>query len=122
MVADACLAASGPPQLVAPPEAGVVVMTVREPVESTRFHLGEVLVTSSTVEHRGQRGWSMRMGDDRAAALAAAICDAEAEAGGPQRGAIDELCRSTEARLAAERANEWADLAPTVVRFEEMGE
>jgi alpha-D-ribose 1-methylphosphonate 5-triphosphate synthase subunit PhnG len=121
-VADACLAGTGQPQLGGPPEVGVVVMTVREPVESTRFHLGEVLVTRSEVEHRGRRGWSMRLGNDRPAALAAAICDAEAEASGPQLDRIDQLCRSTEQRMMAERAGEWDELEPTIVRFEEMGE
>ncbi len=70
-LADACLEGTDVPELIAGPDVGMVVMTVREPVEATRFHLGEVLVTRAEVEHRGQRGWSMRMGDDRAGALRA---------------------------------------------------
>lgn len=100
----------------------MVMMTVREPVEATRFHLGEVLVTRAEVEHRAARGWSMRMGDDPEAALAAAVCDAEIEADGPGRSAIEALCTDTEARLVAERAAEWSELAPTMVDFEEMTE
>ncbi len=121
-VADRCLDDAGPPVFVSGPDVGMVMMTVREPVEATRFHLGEVLVTRSEVEHRGVRGWSMRMGDDKPGALAAAICDAEAAAGGDRTTEIDELCTATDARLAAERASEWQTLEPTIVRFEEMSE
>lgn len=121
-VADRCLADAGPPVFVTGPDVGMVMMTVREPVEATRFHLGEVLVTRSEVEHRGTRGWSMRMGNDAAGAVAAAICDAEAAAGGSLLAEIDELCTATRSRLDGQRAAEWNSLEPTVVRFEEMGE
>ena len=119
-LAEACVAAAGEPVLIAGPEVGMVVMTVREPVEATRFHLGDVLVTRAEVEHRNERGWAMRTGDDRLVALAAAICDAEVEAGGPEAGAVLELCRLTEAALADARRREWDELEPTIVRFEEM--
>ncbi|MGF1599488.1 MAG: phosphonate C-P lyase system protein PhnG [Acidimicrobiales bacterium] len=121
-VADACLEGADEPEIVTGPEVGMVVLTVREPVEATRFHLGEVLVTRAEVVHRGRRGWSMRMGEDRPGALAAAICDAEVEAGGPQAPAVDRLCGETDHGLADARTREWVDLAPTIVRFEEMGE
>ena len=119
-LADRCLADADPPDLIAGPDTGMVMMTVREPVETIRFHLGEVLVTRAEVVHRGSRGWSMRMGEDKAATLAAAICDAEAEAGGPQRSEVAALCQLTAERLDAERSEEWAELAPTIVHFEEM--
>lgn len=119
-LADHCLESADPPELLSGPEVGTVVLTVREPVESIRFHLGDVLVTRSEVQHRGARGWSMRMGSDRAACLAAAICDAEAEANGPGTNAIAELCHRTEQRLTFERQQEWAMLETTIVRFEEM--
>jgi alpha-D-ribose 1-methylphosphonate 5-triphosphate synthase subunit PhnG len=121
-VADRCLAGADQPQPIVGPEVGSVVMTVREPVEATRFHLGDVLVTRFEVLHREHRGWAMRPGDDRAGAVAAAICDAECEADGPGRAEVEALCDRTEERLTAERAEEWQDLAPTVVSFQEMGE
>lgn len=121
-VADACLADVEPPQAVFGPEVGAVVLTVREPVEATRFQLADVLVTRSEVLHRGAQGWSMRMGDDRAGALAAAICDAEVEADGPGRARVDRLCRLTAERLDRARRREWDELRPTIVNFEEMGE
>lgn len=119
-VAEACIEATAPPLALVGPEVGTVAMTVREPVETTRFQLGDVLVTRSEVEHRGVRGWAVRMGDDRPGALAAAICDAEAAAAGPQTSTIDELCRRTQERLVRQRDEEWAQLAPTIVDFEEM--
>lgn len=120
-VADRCIEDAGPPVLMIGPDVGMVMMTVHEPVEATRFHLGEVLVTRSEVEHLGTRGWSMRMGDDEVGAVAAAICDAEAGVGGIHTSAIDALCAATSERLAHERAAEWQTLEPTIVRFEEMG-
>ena len=118
--ADECLAAAPNPLIHHGPEVGTVLLTVREPVETTRFHLGEVLVTRCQLEHRGISTWAMRMGDDRAATLAAAICAAEAEAEGPAQATVDRLVAATRARLAADRAEEWAELEPTIVAFEEM--
>ena len=119
-LADRCLEGEPEPALIVGPEVGTVVLTVREPVEATRLHLGDVLVTRSEVEHRGRRGWALRMGDDRAAALAAAICDAEASAAGPLAAEVDTLCRHTEAEVARARAAEWNELSPTIVEFQEM--
>jgi alpha-D-ribose 1-methylphosphonate 5-triphosphate synthase subunit PhnG len=120
--ADACLVDAPDPVALIGPDVGSVVLTVREPVEATRFHLADVLVTRFEVEHRGHRGWAMRMGDDRPGAVAAAICDAERVAQGPHAHLVDELCRHTESRLDADRQREWRDLAATVVTFEEMTE
>lgn len=119
-LADRILDAGAEPSMLGEPEVGMVVLQVREPVASERFHLGEVLVARAEVELRGRQGWSMRLGDDHLAALAGAVCDAEAESGGPLAADVDTLCARTEAaeREAAER--EWAELAPTEVRFEEL--
>lgn len=119
-VADRCLGDGTAPEIVSGPEVGMVLLTVREPTQSLRFHLGEVLVTRTEVTHRGERGWSMFMGDERPASLAAAICDAEVAAGGPCSDAVLELCATTEATAAADRAAEWAELTPTIVDFKEI--
>lgn len=115
-------AADGPGELraVHPPEVGTVTMTVREPVEQSRFLLADVLVTRCEIEHREARAWAMRIGDDREATLAAAILDAESEADGPLAPRIDALCRAVQHEEATARAAEWDELAPTVVSFEEM--
>lgn len=119
-LADSCLVETGDPELIAGPEVGVLVLTVREPVEATRMHLSDVLVTRAEVEHRSQRGWGMRMGEDKKGAVAAAICDAEAAASGPMTASIDEACVRASRLAAAERRREWEALQPTIVNFEEM--
>lgn len=119
-LAESCLAEFGDPLMLAPPETGVVVMQVREPVCAERFHLGEVVVTRAEVEVAGARGWAMRLGDDRVATLAAAVCDAVAAAGGALAAEVDHLCVTTQRRRADRRAAEWDAIAPTIVKFEEL--
>lgn len=101
-------------------EVGMVVLEVREPVAGERFHLTEVLVTEARVSVDGAPGWSMRTGDDRLAALAAAVCDGAAEAGHPLAGDVERLCADTAARRAADDAAEQARVAPTAVAFEDL--
>ena len=119
-LAEACLAEFGDPVVLASPEVGLVVMQVREPVCSERFHLGEVVVTRAEVEIAGARGWAMRLGNDRVATLAAAVCDAVAAAGGALAADVDRLCAATERRRAERQAAEWDQIAPTIVSFEEL--
>jgi len=102
------------------PEVGMVVLEVREPVAGERFHLTEVLVTEARASVDGAPGWSMRTGDDRLAALAAAVCDAAVEAGHALADDVHRLCAATAARRAAEDAAEQAMVAPTAVAFEEL--
>src|SRR6202020_871071 len=118
-LAERCMA-SGDTRLTGEPTVGTVPLCVREPVVSERFLLVDVLVTQAEVDHRAQRGWAMRLGDDKAAAVAAAICDAEAASGRGLITEIDALCRATERALADSDAAEWAELVPTEVRFEEL--
>jgi alpha-D-ribose 1-methylphosphonate 5-triphosphate synthase subunit PhnG len=108
------------PTVVKAPETGMVVLQVREPVEDSRFYLGEVLVTECEVEVGGVAGWSMREGDDRVAALAAALLDAVAAAGLPATAEIDALCDRIAERRAASDAAEWAEIRSTTVAFEEL--
>jgi alpha-D-ribose 1-methylphosphonate 5-triphosphate synthase subunit PhnG len=119
-LADRCLEGSGGTQVSNEPTVGTIPFCVREPVVGDRFVLADVLATQAEVEHRGQRGWAVRLGDARAATLAAAICDAEAASGGGLAAEVDELCRSTERRRREESAREWAELARTEVSFREL--
>ncbi|MGH9185365.1 MAG: phosphonate C-P lyase system protein PhnG [Acidimicrobiales bacterium] len=107
-------------EMTLPPETGTLLLEVREPVVGERFHLGEVLVTRAEVRVGTAAGWAMRMGDDRAATLAAAVCDAEVEAGRPLAGEVLALCDATKRAERAARAAERAELAPTEVCFEEL--
>jgi alpha-D-ribose 1-methylphosphonate 5-triphosphate synthase subunit PhnG len=119
-MADACLADGVAPQVLRSPEVGCVATQVAEPVAGERFLLGDVLACRAEVELGGARGWAMRLGDDRAAVLAAAICDAEVEAGRTRSADVLALCERVAARTAAADAEEWAQLAPTIVEFEEL--
>lgn len=118
--ADRCLADGVRPQLLAGPEVGCVSVQVREPVLGERFLVGDVLACRAEIELAGVRGWAMRCGDDRAATLAAAVCDAEVAAGRPAAADVLALGRRVARRRAAAEAAEWATLAPTVVAFEEL--
>ncbi|OLS98702.1 phosphonate metabolism protein PhnG [Pseudonocardia sp. CNS-004] len=119
-LADACLADGAVPRVLRAPEVGCVATQVTEPIAADRFLLGDVLAVQAEVELGGARGWSMRLGDDRAAALAAAICDAEVQARRPRAADVADLCGRVAAREATADAQEWARIAPTVVEFEEL--
>jgi len=119
-LADACLADGAEVRVLVAPEVGCISTQVREPVAGERFLIGDVLACRAEVGLAGHRGWAMRLGDDRAAVLAAAVLDAEAEAGRPMAAAVDELCHTVAHRLADRHDREWAELAPTIVEFEEL--
>lgn len=119
-LADECLADNVAVRVLTGPLVGVVVAQVREPVLAERFLLGDVLACRAEVELAGQRGWSMRLGDDRAATLAAAVLDAEVEAVRPGADQVADLCHTVARRRAEREAAEWAEIAPTIVEFEEL--
>ena len=128
-LADTCLGAADAFQVIVPPQVGCVSVQVREPILKQRFLLGDMLACSAEVELNGQRGWALRFGDDQAAVLAMAIVDAAAcalPADGDEpsadgvAGEIDRVCAELAERLRQEEAAEWAELAPTVVEFEEL--
>jgi alpha-D-ribose 1-methylphosphonate 5-triphosphate synthase subunit PhnG len=119
-VAERCILSLGEPIMITPPEIGIVMMQVREPVVRERFHLGEVVVTRADVELDGHRGWSMRQGTDRITTLAAAICDAAARGGGELGVHVEHLCDATAAALEHREFGLVASLQPTVVEFEEL--
>jgi alpha-D-ribose 1-methylphosphonate 5-triphosphate synthase subunit PhnG len=119
-LADHLIDVHGEPSIVHPPETALLAMQVREPVVCERFQIGDVLVTSAEVVIAGAEGWAMRMGGDRAATLAAAICAGVADHGLDGSGLVDDLCRRTADRIERERLHEWAELAATAVEFEEL--
>jgi alpha-D-ribose 1-methylphosphonate 5-triphosphate synthase subunit PhnG len=51
---------------------------------------------------------------------AVGVLDAEVAAGRAQAGAVEALCRRVADRRARRLEREWAELAPTVVQFEEL--
>lgn len=120
-VAASCTARVGEPIVAVPPETGLVMLQVREPVCDERFHLGEVVVSRAEVEwDGGVIGWAMRLGTDREAAHAAAVCDGAAELDPAAAVEVDDLCRRTAARRRAAASIEWSKLTATAVSFEEL--
>jgi alpha-D-ribose 1-methylphosphonate 5-triphosphate synthase subunit PhnG len=119
-LADRCLEGAPGTRVSVEPTVGTIPFCVREPVVGERFVLADVLATHAEVEHRGQRGWAMRLGDTKAAALAAAVCDAELASGAGLAAEVDQLCRRTDRRCQQESAAEWAELSPTEVNFREL--
>jgi alpha-D-ribose 1-methylphosphonate 5-triphosphate synthase subunit PhnG len=119
-LADRCLEGAPDTRVIEPPTVGTIPLCVREPVVGERFILADILATRAEVAHRSQRGWAMRLGDDVAATLAAAICDAEAASGDGLAAEVDQLCRHTERSHLAEAAQEWAELARTKVEFRDL--
>lgn len=122
-LADACLAAAADFHVIVPPQVGCVSAQVREPVLKQRFLLGDVLACRAEVELNGSRGWALRLGDDRAAVLAMAILDAagaDPAGGADVAGRIERLCAELAGRRRRDEAAEWAELAATVVEFEEL--
>jgi alpha-D-ribose 1-methylphosphonate 5-triphosphate synthase subunit PhnG len=124
-LADHCLAddqvtEGAPVRVLLAPEVGTVTAPVREPVAGHRFLLGDVLACRAEVELAGRRGWALRLGDDRAAVLAAAVLDAAAQVTPELAAEVDALCHQVADRRADRLALEWAELAATVVEFEEL--
>jgi alpha-D-ribose 1-methylphosphonate 5-triphosphate synthase subunit PhnG len=119
-LADMCLEGAPEFAVILPPEVGCVSAQVRDPILRERFLLGDVLACRAEVEVDGVRGWAMRLGDDRAAVLAMAILDAAAETGPDRADEVERLCQRLAQRLRRADDEEWAELAPTVVEFEEL--
>lgn len=107
-LADRILARGGAVTVLAGPEA--VTVPVRLPVPGTRAAdtvLGHVALTRCTVDLGGIRGDGVRAGRDLTGAVAAAVCDAEAERGGSDAHEVTTLCARALARrseLARNRA------------------
>lgn len=119
-LAEKCLAEHSDVTVTRAPQVGVVAAQVREPIAEERFLLGDVLACHAEVEYRGEYGWSMRIGDNTLAVLAAAILAAEYQAGGPFAAQVAMLVDATETQRAEARAEEWERLAPTIVEFQEV--
>lgn len=119
-LADACIARHGDPTVLVAPETGLVMLQVREPVCEERFHLGEVVVTRAEIALAGGHGWSIRMGTDRLGTLAAAVCDAVADARADLTDEVVDLCRRTEQSAHTAAEAEWDELRATEVSFEEL--
>lgn len=84
------------------PEVATAPLRVGVPGTDATAVIGHAALTTCNVVVDGVRGDGCRPGRDLRGALAAAVCDAEAERGGRHAGAIDALVRDVlAARLVA---------------------
>lgn len=70
-----------PVVIIKGPQKTLTMIRMREPVKSSLFHLGEVIVTEAVVELDGTRGTAVTMGDDFEKALDMAVIDAACNKG-----------------------------------------
>ncbi len=112
--------ADGELTVTRPPQTGSIVTQVREPIAAQRFILGDLLATTAEVAIGPEIGWAMRLDDDRQATLAQAVLDAEILRGGPYADEALALADEVDKRRRDGRAAEWAQLAATIVEFQEI--
>lgn len=63
------------------PNKTLTMIKMREPVRSSLFYIGEVIVTEAIVELDGQKGMAVTMGDDFEKTLNMAVIDAAVNKG-----------------------------------------
>ena len=102
------------------PSVGLLMIRVEEPSERMPFNFAEVTVSEAEVSLAGTRGYAMVMGREPEKALAGAILDAAIETGHPRSGDIERELQGALQAESARRAQRWAEVAPTMVKFEEM--
>lgn len=95
-----------------------VMLPLRESVSGGSFYLGEVLAVEAVAEVHGREGYMLRLGDDRATALAAAAVMAVAENDPVLRDEIVAALTIECALLDRARARVRAATRATKVRFE----
>ena len=120
-LAERVLAESGAEvAVVTPPQVGMVMLRLREPVDGTVFNAGEVLVTEARVTLGVHDGYALRLGRAPELTLAAALLDAAVEGAHPLTPAIEAALGACEEAEQARQLAAWREVAPTRVAFDEM--
>ena len=79
-LAEGLLGALGPVEVVQS-RTGLAMLPMRDTVQGTDFHLGEVLVAEAHIRAAGTEGYGMIVGRDLNRAMAMAVVDAAASLG-----------------------------------------
>jgi len=79
-LAEGLLPSLGPVEVVQS-RTGLVMLPMRDTVQGTDFHLGEVLVAEAHIRASGTEGYGMVVGRDMDRAMAMAVVDAAASLG-----------------------------------------
>ena len=77
VLAEGVLASLGPVEVVQS-RTGLVMLPMRDTVQGTDFHLGEVLMAEAHIRAAGTEGYGMIVGRDLTRAMAMAVVDAAA--------------------------------------------
>ena len=106
--------------VLAAPAAATMLVELTESVGGQPYHLCEVVVSEASVAVSGHRGDGVIVGADPERALAAAICDAAAEAG-VFAAEVDAMVEETLVAQAEARAARADAVAATRVDLEVLG-
>lgn len=107
-------------EVVRGPTVGLLMVRVEEPSARLPFNFAEVTVSEAEVLAGGKRGYAMVMGREPEKALAGAIIDGAIEAGHPVASMVQRTLQDALDRESARQSREWANVAGTMVKFEEM--
>jgi alpha-D-ribose 1-methylphosphonate 5-triphosphate synthase subunit PhnG len=119
-LAERILDRVGDVTLLSAPGPATMLVEVTESVAGQPFHLCEVVVSEASVAVSGRRGDGLVLGSDTERALAAAVCDAAAEAG-LFADEIERLVADALAAQARERARRAGAAAATRIDLEVLG-
>jgi alpha-D-ribose 1-methylphosphonate 5-triphosphate synthase subunit PhnG len=119
-LADAILRSVDDVRMLAVPGPATMLVELTESVRRQPFHLCEVVVSEASVSVAGCRGDGLVLGADTERAVAAAVCDAAAEAG-LHREAVERLVADTMTELERGRRQRAAEVAATRVDLEVLG-
>jgi phosphonate C-P lyase system protein PhnG len=119
-LAEEILGAVEDVELLSVPGPATMLVELTESVRRQPFHLCEVVVSEASVSLVGYRGDALVLGADTERAVAAAVCDAAAEAD-IHRAAVEHLIAETAAGLERDRARRAAELAATRIDLEVLG-
>ncbi len=85
------------------PESVSAPVRIPGPEAGSSVVIGHVALTRCRVTLEGTPGDGVRRGFDFPGAVAAAVCDAECERGGPLSGLVDQLCDTARSAVAERR-------------------
>jgi alpha-D-ribose 1-methylphosphonate 5-triphosphate synthase subunit PhnG len=119
-LADAILRSVDDVRMLAVPGPATMLVELTESVRRQPFHLCEVVVSEASVSVAGYRGDGLVLGADTERAVAAAVCDAAAEAG-LHRDEVERLVADTMTELERGRRQRAAEVAATRVDLEVLG-
>ena len=106
--------------IIKEPAKNLAMIKMREPVRSSLYYLGEVMVTEAIVECNGIKGMSVTMGDDFDRALCMAIIDCGFNNSFSEMDKITEMLLTLEAKQQRLIEQENAMHLKTMVSFNTM--